>query len=177
MTLSPAAERFILHWGDMGPRWGVNRSVAQIHALLYLTPKPLPAEEIAETLSIARSNVSMSIKELQSWGIIRTESVLGDRRDHYRSVEDVWELFRIVLDERKRREVDPTLEVLRECVELAEKGRGRDDEIVAKRVKAMLSFFEIAAAWYANLRALPQTAIKAFLRMGTKLRGWIDRSK
>src|SRR3954470_12408075 len=119
--LTPVQEKFILHWGKMGTQWGINRTVAQIHALLFLSPKPLPAEEIAETLSVARSNVSTSLWELQSWGIIKTVHVMGDRRDHYESLEDVWELFRIVLDERKRREVDPTLALLRECVAEAEK--------------------------------------------------------
>src|ERR1700682_4744952 len=103
--ISPVAEKFILHWGEMGTRWGVNRTVAQIHALLYISARPLNAEEIAEALSIARSNVSTSIKELQGWGVIRTAPVLGDRRDHYESMKDVWEMFRLVLDERKKREI------------------------------------------------------------------------
>src|SRR5262252_7221918 len=109
--LTATEQRFVLHWGEMGTRWGINRTVAQIHALLYLSPKPLHAEEIAETLSVARSNVSTSLSELQSWKIIKSVHVMGDRRDHYESVKDVWELFRVVLDERKRREVDPTLEM------------------------------------------------------------------
>src|SRR5712675_2991731 len=109
MNLSPMTEKFVLHWGEMGTRWGISRTVAQIHALLYLSPKPLTAEEIADTLSVARSNVSTSLKELQSWGIIRIVHVLGDRRDHFESIKDVWEMFQIVMDERKRREIDPTL--------------------------------------------------------------------
>src|SRR5205809_3960720 len=109
MKLSPVQQKFVLHWGEMGTRWGINRTVAQIHALLYISPKPLNAEEIAETLGVARSNVSTSLWELQGWGIVRTVLVLGDRRDHYESIKEVWELFRVVLDERKRREVDPTL--------------------------------------------------------------------
>ena len=116
MPLSNAAREFILHWGEMGSRWGVNRTVAQVHALLYLSPEPLTAEDIADALSVARSNVSTSLGELQGWGIIQTVNVLGDRRDHYESLHDVWELFRIVLDERKRREMDPTLALLRDCV-------------------------------------------------------------
>src|SRR5881397_1254610 len=101
-TLTPAAERFILHWGEMGARWGINRTVAQIHALLYLSPKPLHAEEIAETLGVARSNVSTSLKELQGWGIVRLAHVMGDRRDHFESMKDVWEMFRVILDECKK---------------------------------------------------------------------------
>src|SRR5438552_6473590 len=115
-TLSSVAQKFILHWGEMGTRWGINRTVAQIHALLFLSPRPLPAEEIATTLAIARSNVSNSLRELQSWGIVRIVHVLGDRRDHFESLKDVWEMFRIIREERKRREIDPTLRVLQECV-------------------------------------------------------------
>src|SRR5678815_1824299 len=113
--LSPVMRKFILHWGEMGTRWGINRTVAQIHALLYISPKPLNAEEIAASLGVARSNVSNSLKELQGWGIVKLIHVLGDRRDHFESVKDVWEMFRIVLDERKKREIDPTLAMLREC--------------------------------------------------------------
>ena len=102
MNLEPTAERFILHWGEMGTRWGINRTVAQIHALLYLSDKPLPADEIAATLAVARSNVSTSIRELQSWGIVRTVPVMGDRRDHFQTLTDVWEMFRIIMDERKK---------------------------------------------------------------------------
>src|SRR5687768_4440752 len=120
-ALTPIQTRFILHWGEMGTRWGVNRTVAQIHALLFVSPKALHAEEIADTLSVARSNVSTSLKELQGWGIVRIVHVMGDRRDHFESVKDVWELYRQVMDERKRREIDPTLTVLRDCVLDADK--------------------------------------------------------
>ena len=116
-TLTPTQERFILHWGEMGTRWGINRTVAQIHALLYLSPRPMHAEEIASTLSIARSNVSNSLRELQGWGIVRVVHVLGDRRDHFESLKDVWQMFEIIIAERKRREVDPTIEMLRTCLD------------------------------------------------------------
>src|SRR5580693_8258054 len=116
LPLTPVQQKFILHWGEMGTRWGINRTVAQIHALLYISPKPLHAEEIVEALSVARSNVSTSLKELQGWGIVKMVHVLGDKRDHFESMKDVWEMFRVVLDERKRREIDPTLGMLRECI-------------------------------------------------------------
>src|SRR6476620_7537873 len=106
-ALEPVMEKFILHWGEMGTRWGVNRTVAQVHALLYLSPGPMNAEEIAATLSVARSNVSTSLKELQSWGIVRVVHVMGDRRDHFESMKDVWEMFQVILEQRKRREIDP----------------------------------------------------------------------
>ncbi len=122
-ALSPVAQRFILHWGEMGTRWGINRTVAQIHALLYLSPEPLSAEEVATTLSVARSNVSNSLKELQGWGVVRTVHELGDRKDRFESLKDVWEMFSIILEERKRREIDPTLQMLRSCAgELEEDG-------------------------------------------------------
>src|SRR5881398_277491 len=112
-TLTPTTTRFILHWGEMGTRWGINRTVAQIHALLFIAPKPVNAEEIAALLNVVRSNVSTSIKELQNWGIIKVVHVLCDRRDFFESGKDVWEIFRLVLDERKKREIDPTIALLR----------------------------------------------------------------
>src|SRR6187401_837674 len=126
MKITSAVEKFILHWGEMGTRWGINRTVAQIHALLYVSPKPLNAEEIAETLAVARSNVSTSLKELQGWGIVKLVHVLGDKRDHFESMKDVWEMFRVVLDERKKREIDPTLNMLRACIGEAEKEKAVD---------------------------------------------------
>ena len=168
-VLSPVATKFILHWGEMGTRWGINRTVAQIHALLYLSPKPLNAEQIAEALSIARSNVSTSLRELQGWGIIRVVHVLGDRRDHFESMKDVWELFRQVLDERKRREVDPTLSILRDCVIEAEKA-GAGEKYARERLDELLNFFETTTAWYEQLRRLPTGAMIKFVKMGDKLR-------
>ncbi len=116
-ALTPVAQKFILHWGEMGTRWGINRTVAQVHALLFLSPRPVPADEISATLAVARSNVSTSLRELQGWRIVRVVHVLGDRRDHFESIKDVWEIFRIVSEERKRREIDPTLHVLADCVQ------------------------------------------------------------
>src|SRR5205809_1410868 len=124
--LSPVQQKFILHWGEMGTRWGINRTVAQIHALLYLSPKPLPADDLVDTLGVARSNVSTSLKELQGWGIVKLVHVMGDKRDHFESMKGVWEMFRVVLDERKRREIDPTLRLLRECIAEAEKAKQTD---------------------------------------------------
>src|SRR5260221_11920735 len=108
-ALSPIQQKFILHWGEMGTRWGINRTVAQIHALLFLSAPPLNAEDIATTLGVARSNVSNSLRELQGWGIVRITHMLGDRRDHFESMKDVWEMFGIIIDERKKREADPVL--------------------------------------------------------------------
>jgi len=167
-TLTPIQERFILHWGEMGTKWGVNRTVAQIHALLYLSEKPLHAEQIAETLGVARSNVSMSMKELLSWGIVRVVHQMGDRRDHFESLKDVWEMFFIILDERREREIDPTVEVLRACLAMTP-AKGADEHAV-KQIKQMLGFFETATTWYGHLRRLPRAAVVRFLKMGGRLK-------
>src|SRR6478736_5338943 len=140
--LNPIQQKFILHWGEMGTRWGINRTVAQIHALLYISAHPLNAEEIAETLSVARSNVSNSLKELQGWRIVKLVHVMGDKRDHFEAMKDVWEMFRIVLDERKRREIDPTLAVLRECIEKADTDE-QTSKYTEQRLRDLAGFFEI----------------------------------
>src|SRR4051812_23007767 len=146
--LSPVLQKFILHWGEMGTRWGINRTVAQIHALLYISSRALHAEEIAETLSVARSNVSGSLRELQGWSIVKVVHVLGDRRDHFESMKDVWEMFRIIVDERKRREVDPTLAMLREVTGDREVTQ---DRYTRERLQEMLSFFETMGGAYDEL--------------------------
>ena len=151
--LTPAMKGFILHWGEMGSRWGINRTVAQIHALLYLSPEPLHAEAIAGTLSVARSNVSNSLRELQSWGVVKTTHVMGDRRDHYEAMKDVWEMIQLILDERKKREFDPTLTVLRELTATAKKAGGKD-AYTHERLAEMLGFFESITAWYSQVRRI-----------------------
>ena len=165
--LSPVQQKFVLHWGEMGTRWGINRTVAQIHALLYVSAKPLNAEEIAETLAVARSNVSTSLKELQGWGIVKLVHVMGDNRDHFESMKDVWEMFRAVLDERKRREIDPTLRLLRECIEEAAKARPTDPH-TEERLKALRDFFETTTGWYSQVRRWPTQAMVKFVRLGDR---------
>src|SRR3989454_4365477 len=137
--LSSVQQKFILHWGEMGTRWGVNRTVAQVHALLYISPKPLNADDIVETLDVARSNVSTSLKELQGWGIVKLVHVLGDKRDHFESMKKAWDMFRVVLDERKRREIDPTMAMLDECIREAGKGT---DPYTEERLRELHDFFE-----------------------------------
>jgi len=167
--LTPIQQKFILHWGEMGTRWGINRTVAQIHALLYLSPQPLHAEDIAETLAVARSNVSTSLKELQGWGIVRLVHVLGDKRDHFESLKDAWEMFRIVLDERKKREIDPTVHMLRECI--AEAGQSPEtDEYTTHRLRELADFFEITTAWYDQIRSWPAGALTKFVQAREKIR-------
>ncbi len=165
--LTAVQQRFVLHWGEMGSRWGINRTVAQIHALLFLSARPLDAEEISETLGVARSNVSTSLRELQGWGIVRRVHVMGDRRDHFESLKDVWEMFRTIAEERKKREVDPTLAMLRECV--ADAGKGKNaDEHTEERLRELLRFFETTTGWYQQLRGLPPAALTKVASMGDK---------
>jgi DNA-binding transcriptional regulator GbsR (MarR family) len=172
MKLTAVQEKFIIHWGEMGTRWGINRTMAQIHALLYISPQPLPAETIAQVLSVARSNVSNSLRELQGWGIIRIQHILGDRRDHYESMKDVWEMCQIILDERKKREIDPTIALLRECVEEAKKSGTSNPEnaVTRQRLEDMLSFFETMSSWYTQIRLLPRAATIRFVKMGGRVR-------
>jgi len=158
--LSPVIQKFILHWGEMGTRWGVNRTVAQVHALLYISPKPLNAEEIAQTLAVARSNVSTSLRELESWGIVKAVHLLGDRREHYESMTDVREMTRVIMDERKRREIDPTLVNLRECVAELKK-EGPPDAVALQRLAEMLAFLEVLSSAYEKMRV----ALKARSKM------------
>jgi DNA-binding transcriptional regulator GbsR (MarR family) len=165
-ALPPITRDFVLHWGEMGTRWGINRTVAQIHALLYLSPEPLNAEQIVEALGVARSNVSNSLKELQGWGIVRVVHVMGDRRDYYESLKDVWEMFQIILDERKKREIEPTLAMLRELTGRSKKAESYEQE----RLEQMLAFFETMTSWYTQIRRLPTGAVIKFVKMGDKVR-------
>lgn len=166
MVLTPVQSRFILHWGEMGTRWGINRTVAQIHALLFVSPEPLSAEEIAQTLSVARSNVSTSLRELQVWGIAQSVHKLGDRRDFFRTQEDVWEIFRLITQQRKEREVDPTLRVLEECVEASRTSKA--DAYTHRRLSQMLDFMQKATRWYERLMKLPTWAFATALGLGKK---------
>jgi DNA-binding transcriptional regulator GbsR (MarR family) len=168
-TLTNVQRQYVLHWGEMGTRWGINRTVAQIHALLFLAPKPMPADEIAETLNVARSNVSTSIRELESWGIVRPVHVLGERREHYESMKDVWEMFRLIVDQRKRREVDPTLQLLRGC--LAELGSGSSaDAYTRERLESMTEFFEAANSAYGEMSQVSMPVLRRVLGMRGKIR-------
>jgi DNA-binding transcriptional regulator GbsR (MarR family) len=169
MPLTPVEQRFILHWGEMGTRWGINRTVAQVHALLFLSPKSLHAEEIATTLSVARSNVSTSLRELQGWGIVRVVHVLGDRRDHFESVKDVWETFRTIAEERKRREIDPTLRVLRECAEEL-KHAGAENAYTRQRIEEMLDFLSTTSGLFEELVRMPSATMKGMARLRGRLK-------
>jgi DNA-binding transcriptional regulator GbsR (MarR family) len=161
------AQKFILHWGEMGTRWGINRTVAQVHALLFLSAKPLPADEIAHTLGVARSNISTSLRELQNWGIVHVVHVIGDRRDHFASVKDVFAMFRIIARERKKREIEPTLRVLRDCLEESGKPKAAD-AYTLDRLGNLMNFFEVATNAYDQLEKLPTPAVLKLAKLGDK---------
>jgi DNA-binding transcriptional regulator GbsR (MarR family) len=175
MELTEATKNFIIHWGEMGTKWGINRTVAQIHALLFISPVSMTAEEISDTLSIARSTVSTGLRELQSWAIIKVVHVLGDRRDHFETMGDVWEMFRVVLDERKRREMDPTLHMLQELIDQLEDEENVDQH-TQKRLNEMLDFFETMMSLYGQLQNLSTSTIKRTAKMGNILNTLVSGS-
>ena len=168
MKMTPAVEKYVLHWGEMGTRWGTNRTVAQIQALLYLSPNPLRADEIVDLLSVARSNVSTSIRELQSYGLVRMTHLLGDRRDYFESLNDVWDLFRVIIEQRKQRELNPTLTMLRGCA--AEVQIENDtDPVTKERIQNMLQFIESTSNWYEQISEIPTSTLTKLMALGAKI--------
>lgn len=168
MQMTPAVEKYVLHWGEMGTRWGTNRTVAQIQALLYLSPKPLHADEIVDLLSVARSNVSTSIRELQSYRLVRMTHVLGDRRDYFESLHDVWELFRVIIEQRKQRELNPTLTMLRSCVSEVDNEK-ETDAITKERIHNMLTFVESTSQWYEEISSVPTSTLTKLMALGKRI--------
>ncbi len=164
VELTPVMRQFILHWGELGSKWGINRTVAQIHAMLYLSPAPLTAEEISETLGIARSTVSTGLRELQSWGVVRLVHHLGDRRDHFETITDIWEMFRVILRERKRREIDPAIALLRES--MANLSQDTENPYVVERLREMLEFFEVITTVYNQVEQLPTGTLRRIASLG-----------
>lgn len=165
----PVGRRFVLHWGEMGWRWGVNRTVAQLHALLFLAGRPMHAEEVAELLQVARSNVSNSLRELQNWDLVRVVHQVGDRRDHYETARDPWELLRIIVRERKEREFDPTVQVLRECA--ADPGLSRLDDGAQRRLRDTLALMEALSRWADEMLKLETATLNRLVRLGAKVQG------
>lgn len=175
VALSPVAQRFVLHWGEMGSRWGVNRTQSQIHALLFIMGRPMHAEEIADTIGVARSNVSTSLRELQSWKLIRLAHVMGDRRDHFETARDVWDLFKTVVAERKAREFEPTVHVLRGCVEDAS-FRDEPPE-VQRRVKETLTLMQSLSAWGDEMLRLDPATLMKVMKLGARIQKLLRESK
>jgi DNA-binding transcriptional regulator GbsR (MarR family) len=170
MTLSKAASEFIVHWGEMGSRWGVNRTVAQVHALLYLSAGPLTAEEIAETLAVARSNVSTSLHELQNWQLVRATHLLGDRRDFFSTSHDVWQLFFTVLEQRVEREIEPTIAALGR---LAVEARAEKRTDVTARIASMHAFLQEMHGWYQQMSKLPPSTLRSLVSLGSSITKWL----
>ena len=166
--LTEVQRDFILHWGEMGSVWGINRAAAQMYALLYLSPQPLTADEIGETLGVARSTVSTGLRELQTWGLARVVQLLGDRRDYFTALDDVWEMFRVILRERKRREFDPTLAMLRQSAATLEDSSAEAPH-TRERLRDMLDLFEAAATIYDQVAQLPIETLIKMAEVGDRL--------
>ena len=174
MKMTPAVEKYVLHWGEMGTRWGTNRTVAQIHALLYLSPTPLRADEIVDLLSVARSNVSTSIREVQSYRLVRMTHVLGDRRDYFESLHDVWELFRVIIEQRKQRELNPTLSMLKDCAAEVEEETDTDP-LTKQRIRDMLEFVQTTSSWYEEIKDIPTSTLTKLMKLGKRITKLVKR--
>lgn len=177
--MPPAVSQFILQWGELGKQWGVSRSVAQIHALLYLSDHPMTAETIAETLAIARSNVSTSIRELLDWKLIRRVPIMGERREHFSAEQDVWQMVTRIAAGRKAREIDPAETALKQCSALAQ-GDPTISTGARERLNAMLAFVSTMSAWHDQMLGVPAPMLMALIKMGagvTKLAGLAGKRK
>ena len=165
--MTPLVQTFVSHFGEMGSRWGVNRTVGQIYALLFVTERPLHADDIGEKLGISRSNVSFGLKELQAWGLVRLTRLPGDRREYFSSLGDVWEIFRVVAAERRRREVAPTLSVLRESMLV--KAGAPEDAFAQERMRQMYELVELANGWFDDMQRLSPESLVKLMKLGSKV--------
>lgn len=176
MEITPLIEKYVLHWGEMGTRWGVNRTVSQIHALLYLAPEPLNAEQISSLLGVARSNVSTSLKELSSWNLIQVSHVMGDRRDLFAVKGDTWQMLLTIVEQRKQREIDPILTMLRQC-ELEMESDKQTPEAVKEKIREMSTFVSTLTDWYQQVQSLPKSTLVGLMKMGSKVAKFIPKDK
>ena len=174
MPLSKSAREFVLHWGEMGSRWGVNRTVAQVHALLYLSAEPLTAEDIAEALSVARSNVSTSLRELQNWKLVQATHQMGDRRDFFSTSHDVWQLFLTVVQQRVEREIEPTITALGR---LAAEARAEKQPEVTARIAGMHAFLQEMHGWYQQMTKLPPNTLRSLVSLGAGVTKWLPSQR
>jgi len=168
VELTPAAQKFVLHWGEMGQAWGINRTMAQVHALLFVSPEALDAEEISRLLDVSRSNVSTSLRELITWGVVRRVHIIGDRRDRFEALKDVMETFRVIMAERKRREMDPTIALLENCVEEAKSGDS-SEQYTREQLEKMLTFCRMVTGWYSQIDRLSTPSLLRLFQGGAKL--------
>lgn len=167
MELTTIAQTFVMHFGQMGSRWGINRTVGQIYALLFISPQPLNADQICETLGFSRSNVSMGLKELDGWQLLRVKHLPNDRRDHFTTPGDVWEIFRTLIEERRKREVEPTLTVLRDA--LLEQPANANDEFALERLREMHDLIEMLTDWQSEMRHMETKRLAELLKMGSRI--------
>ena len=174
MKLTPAMRKYVLHWGEMGQRWGVSRSVAQLHALLFLADAPLPADEIAETLGLARSNVSTGLKELIGWELVKLTHRADDRRDHFEAKQDPWDMLVTIAEGRKRREIDPTLALLEDCVREA-KADGETSPEVRAKLERLRDLTRQVAGWYDQMRHVPRPVLMKLVGLGAKITSLVGR--
>ena len=167
MNLPPLVQTFVLHFGEMGSRWGINRTVGQIYALLYVSKEPLNAEDIVERLGVSRSNVSMGLKELQSWNLVRLQHRPGDRRDYFSTPDDIWQIVRTLVEERKKREIDPTMTLLREV--LMQEPASAEERHAQERMREMHDLFELLTGWYEDVQRLDTERLVQLLTLGSKV--------
>jgi DNA-binding transcriptional regulator GbsR (MarR family) len=172
MNLAPLTQRFVLHFGEMGSRWGINRTVGQIYALLYVSPRALNADEIGEALAFSRSNVSMGLKELQSWNLVRLQHLPNDRREYFSAPEDIWAIFRTLAEERRKREIDPTLSMLRDA--LMEHPSSHDDIHAQARMKQMHDLVELMTGWLADVQKMDSGTLVSLMKMGAKVQKLLE---
>ncbi|MDY0054754.1 GbsR/MarR family transcriptional regulator [Methyloversatilis discipulorum] len=171
-NMTPLVHSFVAHFGEMGSRWGINRTVGQIYALIFVSPKPLCADEIAETLSYSRSNVSMGLKELQSWRLVKLRHVAGDRREYFDAPSDAWEIFRTLAEERRRREMEPTLSMLRSA--LLETPSCEEDKVAQERMKGMHDLIELMSNWFDDVQRLDAQTLAKLMRMGARVQKLLE---
>ena len=172
MNLTPLAQEFVLHFGEMGSRWGINRTVGQIYALLYVSEKPLNADDIAEALQFSRSNVSMGLKELESWRLTRLQHLPNDRREYFSAPEDIWAIFKTLAEERRKREIDPTLSMLRTA--LLATPANVEDKFAQQRMKQMHDLIELATMWFNDVQRLEPDTLKQLMKMGSRVQKLLE---
>ncbi len=170
--MSPLIRSFVSHFGEMGSRWGINRTVGQIYALIFVSPRALNADEIGEALEFSRSNVSMGLKELQAWRLVMLRHQAGDRREYFEAPTDAWEIFRTLAEERRRREIEPTLSMLRSA--LLEEPANDEDRIAQERMKSMHDLIELMTTWFDDVRSMDQKTLAQLMKMGSKVQRLLE---
>ena len=171
-ALSPLVRSFVSHFGEMGSRWGINRTVGQIYALIFVSPRPLNADDIGDSLEFSRSNVSMGLKELQAWRLVQLRHLPGDRREYFEAPTDAWEIFRTLAEERRRREIEPTLSMLRNA--LLEEATTDEDRIAQQRMKSMHDLIELMTTWFDDVQRMDQKTLAQLMKMGSKVQRLLE---